>query len=132
MKRFVALVIALMYLVSSVGATVQVHYCMGEKVGVGLAHPMEGKCPKCGMKKTYDKGCCKDVNTTVKNADHALSNHQVEFPAPTQLALPIHYVWQRQPQYLSNLTAEALCFYEAPPPLGKKQPIYLLVQNFRI
>lgn len=72
MKRFFAFILLLVYSVTSIGATVQLHYCMGQLSGWSLAltesHSKE--CSKCGMEKTHsDKGCCHDENKLLKIQD---------------------------------------------------------------
>ena len=65
MKKVFALILSLVYLASSVGATVHLHYCMDKLVNWSLKD--EGnKCKKCGMEK--DGNCCKDENKFVKNS----------------------------------------------------------------
>jgi len=43
----------------STGIAMEVHYCMGEKVGVDFFHEQDEKCGRCGMKEK-DTGCCHD------------------------------------------------------------------------
>ena len=43
----------------STGIAMEVHYCMGQKVGVDFFHEQDEKCGGCGMKEK-DKGCCHD------------------------------------------------------------------------
>jgi len=73
MKKFVVLILAFLYLSSSVGATVHFHFCMDKLVSWGLWHDKDDKCGKCGMEKSRDKdnGCCKDEHKQVKlESDH--------------------------------------------------------------
>ncbi|MCW3092306.1 MAG: hypothetical protein JWP81_3375 [Ferruginibacter sp.] len=70
MKRFLISILALLYLGSTVGATVQMHYCMGKLANWDLNHKASSTCAKCGMEKSAKKakGCCKDEHKFVKNA----------------------------------------------------------------
>lgn len=64
MKKVFALILAILYLGSTIGATVHLHYCMDQLVNWTLDD--EGsKCKNCGMEK--DGNCCKDENKFVKN-----------------------------------------------------------------
>lgn len=64
MKKVFAFILAIVYLSSTVGATIHLHYCMDKLVNWTLQE--EGsKCKNCGMEK--DGGCCKDENKFVKN-----------------------------------------------------------------
>lgn len=65
MKKVFALIVAIVYLGSTVGATIHLHYCMDKLVNWTLKN--EGsKCKNCGMEK--DGGCCKDEKKFVKNS----------------------------------------------------------------
>jgi len=65
MKKVLAFILAIVYLSSTVGATVHLHYCMDKLINWTLNN--EGsKCKNCGMEK--DGGCCKDVNKFVKTS----------------------------------------------------------------
>ena len=79
MKKFLVTILALIYLASSVGATVHLHYCMGKLVNRSLGHTKQHttSCPYCGMGKSAadkhcvkaSKGCCKDDQKQVKLKD---------------------------------------------------------------
>ncbi len=66
MKKFLVAILALLYMSTSVGATVHMHYCMGKLANWGLGHQESKQCSKCGMTET-GKGCCKDENKFIKN-----------------------------------------------------------------
>lgn len=65
MKKLFALIVAIVYLGSTVGATVHLHYCMDELINWSLSDNGGNKCDNCGMEK--DGNCCKDENKFVKN-----------------------------------------------------------------
>ena len=65
MKKILALILSVVYLTSSVGATVHLHYCMDKLINWSFSD--EGnKCKNCGMEKSGN--CCKDENKFVKNS----------------------------------------------------------------
>lgn len=77
MKKFLVAILALVYLTTSVGATVHMHYCMDKLVAWGLGKEKNNKakaCSYCGMVKISadkhcvkeSKGCCKDEQKQVK------------------------------------------------------------------
>ena len=73
MKKLVVLILAFLYLSTSVGATVHLHFCMDKLVDWGLWQSNDKKCTSCGMDKTQEKkaGCCKDEQKQVKlESDH--------------------------------------------------------------
>lgn len=76
MKKFLVAILAFLYLGTSVGATVHMHYCMDKLVAWGLGKEKNKKqsCTYCGMSKSTSdkhcgkesKGCCKDEQKQVK------------------------------------------------------------------
>ena len=104
MKRFLAFILIFIYSVTTVGATVQLHYCMGKFTdwSLALTEPKSKDCSKCGMEKKEkgDNGCCKDENKVLKIqsdqkanylsleiyklpvAAPVLSNHTIAFSLP--------------------------------------------------
>jgi hypothetical protein len=60
MKKLVAILFLLVYFTATTGATVTMHYCMGELRSRKLWHTGGKKevCPTCGMEKKG--GCCED------------------------------------------------------------------------
>ena len=69
MKKFLVAILALVYLSSSAGATLHLHYCMGKLADWGLVQNHSKTCGGCGMEKSdeNDKGCCKDELQFIKN-----------------------------------------------------------------
>lgn len=69
MKKLVTLILALIYLGSSTGATVHLHYCMGKLADWGLGHQQSESCGTCGMDQSSseDSGCCKDEHKFIKS-----------------------------------------------------------------
>lgn len=60
MKKFLVSILAVFYLGTSLGATVNLHYCMGRLVNWDFSHNEKRTCDKCGMKKVKRTGCCED------------------------------------------------------------------------
>ena len=84
MKKLLILILAFLYLGTSIGATVNLHYCMGRLVKWDFAHKQQQRnCEKCGMEKVRDKktGCCEDKykllqvekDQKAENAYHAVA-----------------------------------------------------------
>ena len=66
MKKFVVLLLLLVYGSATMGATIHVHYCMNQLVGWSLIDSNDHPCQTCGMEK---KGsCCKDSKAQIKLA----------------------------------------------------------------
>src|ERR1041385_6944106 len=70
MKRLVTAILALIYMGTSIGATMHMHYCMGKFAGWSLSITESVSCPKCGMEKVLvkAKGCCSDEQQTIKTS----------------------------------------------------------------
>jgi hypothetical protein len=68
MKKFLVTILALIYMFTSTGATVHMHYCMGQLVNWGLWHEQSpSACHYCGMDKNQKDNCCKDDHKFIKN-----------------------------------------------------------------
>jgi hypothetical protein len=60
MKKIVAILLLVIYGVTTVGATIHIHYCMNKRVGWDLCLGKSRECPTCGMDKAKSNGCCRD------------------------------------------------------------------------
>ncbi|WP_147202018.1 HYC_CC_PP family protein [Segetibacter aerophilus] len=68
MKKFFVTILTFIYLVTTTGATLHTHYCMGKVFSVDFVK--KDGCTKCGMQTSED--CCKDELKVIKVND----NHQ--------------------------------------------------------
>ena len=76
MKPVLTTILAILYLASSTGATINIHYCMGKVVSKSIVQ--EDKCGKCGMEKK--EGCCEDKVQVVKTQDsHSFHTPHITF-----------------------------------------------------
>ncbi|WP_449619043.1 HYC_CC_PP family protein [Sediminibacterium soli] len=82
MRKLIILILSIVYLNTTVGATIHMHYCMDKLVDWRPWHTTSKKCSECGMEKTHEnkKGCCKDEHKQVKlQIDHkAAENFQLQ------------------------------------------------------
>jgi len=83
MKRTLLIFLAIFYFGISQGATVYLHYCMGEIVQTGMTKSENASCEFCGMttKEGKEKSCCKKEikQLTVNDAQKmAVSHFQFE------------------------------------------------------
>ena len=92
LKLFVT-ILSFVYLTSTVGATVHLHYCMDKLVDIGFSHNKDKKCGECGMDKSHkgNKGCCKDEHKQFKlDTDHkGVSAYQLMVFAPVLSPAPL-------------------------------------------
>lgn len=132
MKRILVTILSVLYMISATGATVHIHYCMGEFMDAGFSHDAEGNCAKCGMKKSISKGCCKDEQKTIKASDHQTTKVSFDLAYyPATLPLPVHYTAVYNLHYAYSRTTN-IDRAHAPPSLWRTCPIYIQVRNFRI
>jgi hypothetical protein len=134
MKKLIIGILAILYMGSSTGATVHMHYCMGKLVDIGLWHGEKASsCNKCGAKennKSCKKKCCKDVHKLVKlDKDQKTAESAFQLVALTSFVTPDHYYDLPQVQ-IATLTQE-YPVTNAPPRSSKVQP-YIFLCTFRI
>lgn len=86
MKKFIVAILAFIYLGTSSGIAMNIHFCMGKFSSVDVFH--HGKtCGKCGMKSSG--GCCKDEFKVIKLSDsHKLFANDFKIFSPV-LILPV-------------------------------------------
>lgn len=77
MKKVLVLLLLVFYSASTIGATINMHYCMDKFTGYSFKEINKDKCPKCGMKNT---GCCKDEKKQIKlSADQQKVDLNINF-----------------------------------------------------
>lgn len=69
MKKIAVVILAFLYIITTTGANLNMHYCMGELADWGFGSDKSKTCGFCGMEKgdENDNGCCKDEQKFVKN-----------------------------------------------------------------
>lgn len=93
MKKFLAVVLLIVYTASSSGATIDFHYCMGKFIGWDLSLPINNKCSNCGMKKENQKGCCNDKHQTLQLKKDQLATQINITPDNTFYYLDTHSIF---------------------------------------
>lgn len=79
MKKFLLTILAFIYITSSTGATLHMHYCMGKLADLGFIKKISKSCSKCGMEETGN-GCCRHEAKFVKNnTDQKTTESAVQF-----------------------------------------------------
>ena len=69
-KRIMTVILAILYFSFTSGATMHIHYCMGQFVGISLNGIKKGVCGNCGMQEhDAQNNCCKDLSFTAKISD---------------------------------------------------------------
>ena len=74
-KKLFIILLLFFYSAATIGATVNMHYCMNKFAGYSLSNIKKDKCGKCGMKTSKKNGCCKDEKKQIKlSSDQQKSN----------------------------------------------------------
>jgi hypothetical protein len=132
MKKFITAILAVLYLGTSTGATVHMHYCMGKLADWGLGYSNSKTCGNCGMEKSEEKdnGCCKDEQKFVKNeTDQKTAESVILNFALHVLDLPVSF-FSISENIISSITEEYPLSHAPPRSCGA--PVYLLNRTFRI
>ncbi|WP_407524565.1 hypothetical protein PDL71_01820 [Lacibacter sp. MH-610] len=133
MKKFIAAILAFLFLASSTGATVHMHYCMGKLADWGLTSESNSSCGKCGMEKSSENendGCCKDEQKFVKNtADQKIAETSFEFKTAFSEAV-VHSYPELPALQITSITEEYP--FSHAPPRTQGVAAYILNQAFLI
>lgn len=132
MKKLVVAILSFLYISTSTGATVQMHYCMGKLVDWSIGHGDEkNACNNCGMEKDGEgkNDCCKDEQKQLKIEKDQKVAESIQLSLSLAVALPISYL-PITFNALSSLT-EDYPLSNAPPRTADC-PDYILNCTFRI
>jgi len=138
MKKVLATILAFIYLSTSMGATVHLHYCMGKLASWELFNHGSKHCTFCGMsKKSADKNCITRKNSCCKDEQKQIKTHEDQKVTQSEIqllklypdALVVHHLMLQD----SRLSSFAIAYPAAnAPPLIGKVPVFLFNCNFRI
>jgi hypothetical protein len=126
MKRLTAILVALLYLLPTIGYSIDVHWCGNKISAVSFSPAKTAKCTVC----TTPKKCCKNTHTLVKLKDNQHNSPQVKVSlnAANEITIPIF-----NPSVSTHGSlALATTIQYRPPPLTGGQPIYLTTGVFRV
>ena len=132
MKKFITAILAVLYLGTSSGATIHMHYCMGKLADWSLGHNNSKTCGKCGMKKADSKknGCCKDEHKFFKDdSAQKVTESNLQLMQLMATALPCPYI-QLPELALPSLTEKSP--NSNAPPRTPAVPVYIRNCTFRI
>ena len=95
MKKISVIILALVYISTSTGAMLHMHYCMGKLADWDLGHNKSKVCSKCGMEKSDEKdnGCCKDEHKFLKNdTDQKTAEAGFQLMQYVAVSLPVVFI----------------------------------------
>ena len=132
MKRVFLAIITFLYIVASLGFTLQKQYCTDSQADRGLNRCISAKCGRCGnvQMNKKDNNCCRNENRFVKNDKDQNIPESVFHPTPsTAVALPPYFLELSFNELAS--ASEVIHINHAPPPVNGIA-IYLRDRVFRI
>lgn len=133
MKKIVAFILALIYLSTSIGARVHLHYCMGRLMMWGLTDHINTNCRYCKLPKenkdkhckAFNHGCCKDEYKQIKiEKDQKNAAFGFQFLKISLVAPLINY--SDLPSVYTSSTAIEYPAINAPPGINK---VSLFIRN---
>jgi hypothetical protein len=128
MKKLLVSIIAVFYLGTSVGATVNLHYCMGHFVNWDFSHEKDHTCKKCGMDKTKKNGCCEDKYKVLQLEKSQKAESSYKLAQPPAIAVTTSYL-EFYPDFFTSVSEERPVS-NAPPRSGV--PVHIRLCVFRI
>ena len=134
MKKIFLYLLSFIFIITSSGVMVNMHYCMGKLAGtsMSLVSNTTKKCDKCGMEKSkkQGKGCCHDSKKLIKNVDDQNIVNSF-FSVDHQIALlPNSSDFETVSIVVSNNSNHSYCSHAPPDLLGV--PIYIADCSFLI
>jgi hypothetical protein len=138
MKKVLATILAIIYLSTSMGATIHLHYCMDKLVAWGLLDHSGKDCSFCGMQKkqmaagctVVKKDCCRDEHRQIKNSqDQKMGQTSVESAGVTMTAADVPFGAWTDPFVASPVLTQPA---DNGPPEAGDVPVFLRNRNFRI
>ncbi len=138
MKKILVSILALIYLSTSIGATVHLHFCMGKLLSWGFIAHESKDCDFCGMPKNADNnhcfsaknGCCKDESRQIKTGgDQKISSSGLQLLNVFTQSVVNSHLGQADFRIPSLVIAYPV---NHAPPLKGKVAVFLLNRNFRI
>ena len=130
MKKFVITILAVFYLGVSSGATVDIHYCMGQLIDWGISQDETEKCNNCGMEKGISSDCCKDQQHKLTIEESPKASAIVYYFNILGLNNP-HTVYSYSRILFSDHLAE-IGVYSDSPPRTRSIPAFIRNCTFRI
>ena len=138
MKKTLATILAIIYVSTSMGATMHLHYCMGKLVEWGLIDHSGKDCAFCGMPTMRpaegcavgSNDCCHDEYRQLKtDKDQKLSQNSIEFVKFISSETVLPYNTWTNPFVTSSILVLPVI---KGPPLYRDIPVFLRNCNFRI
>lgn len=126
-KKATVAILALLYIITTSGVVVNVHYCMGAVSSVTYSHNEDERCGKCGMKAKT--GCCHSELKVVKLDDVHQQTVKAKEATDFVAALPLVYFQAADANYSSRRDFN-ISYHSPPDP--RVNEVYLHTSTLRI
>jgi hypothetical protein len=127
MKRIALILFVFIYLLPSVGFSINVHWCGNKVNSISIGHLKADVCP-CGKK--MKRNCCKDFHTFVKlNGSHKASSTLSVNASNLTLASSAG-IFEVIP--FNNPASSSFHYANYRPPISCGPPLYVSCRTFRI
>ena len=125
-KKSLVFIITFIYMSISTGIAMEIHYCMGKRVGVELFASGNDKCGRCGMTEKKG-GCCSDEHKFYKlTTDQKTVSNDYDFHSPATVLDKVYY----SPVVLFARNAALKTSNNSHPPGGP--PLFILNCIYRL
>jgi hypothetical protein len=126
-KKAAIVILALLYIITTSGVVVNVHYCMGDVASVTYGQATPESCGKCGMKEKA--GCCHSELQVVKLDDVHQQTIKAKETSTFIAELPVVFF---QPAVVSYSSHDHFGISYHSPPDPRVNSVYLHTNVFRI
>lgn len=138
MKRFVALVLLMLYTMSTIGLAVQLHICGGKFTYISVNHSLKSSSCCCDIEESCsdepkDDKCCKNCEIINKPLDSQKTTSSSYLPVVT-FNLIYSYIKSYNFEFFHSIVHSAFSDYShAPPdPNSLKTPRFILLRSLLI
>ncbi len=132
MKKIIAVILIFVYISTTTGANIHIHYCMGKIADWEFGRSEPKTCGECGMEKIDEqtKGCCKDEYKFIKNDnDQKFSETGFQMVQLAFIAIPVQ-CYEILGNIIPTITEENPINHG--PPLSNCIAIFILNRTFLI
>jgi len=117
-KKAIVILLLVLYSASTIGATINMHYCMNKLASWSLSTEKKEKCPNCGMSNT---GCCKDEKKQIKlSLDQQKAEYNQNNDTCTVVLMNRTSVFHAQ--HFDSIAKQNFAYLHAPPLILNKNP----------
>ena len=121
-KKFLVILLLIVYSASAIGTTINMHYCMNKISDWSFSSKKKDKCAKCGMS---NNGCCKDEKKEIKiSSDQQKAEYAQNVKFNIGAVIIHHYIFPAKNLY--SINKPFIAYLHSPPLIlqDNKQAFY--------